>query len=288
MTPRILLTGATGTVGRALTHRLIQDRVPVRLFVRTPEKAASYESATVEIVEGDLSDKASIERALEGVETLFLLTNPGPEQVALQRNAVEAAQEAGVQHIVKVSALGAHPDARIALGRWHSETEQHIRDTDLAYTFLQPHSFMQNLLASAPLIQAQGQFYGVAGDARMSLVDARDVAAVAARVLEAPGDHVGETYVITGPEGITYAEAAEQLGEARGEPVTYVNVPPEAYRQGLVDAGLPTWLADDLTALGTYFATGKAAEVSPVVEDLTGAPGRSFRQFAHDYARAFA
>lgn len=286
MSPSILLTGATGTIGSELTRLLAEQGVPVRLFVRTPEKALT--APTVELVQGDLSDRASIAAALDGIETLFLLSSPSEDQVALQGNAVAAAREAGVNHIVKVAALGTDLDSPVALARWHGQTEQQIREAGVAYTFLRPHSFMQNLLGSVPTIQAQGAFYGVMGDAKISIVDARDVAAVAAAVLTNPAAHTDQVYSITGPEALSYPEMAAQLSEALSRSVQYVDVPVEAYRQGMIDAGLPAWLAADLATLGQYFATGAAAAVSPVVREVTGRPGTSFRRFARDYAAAFA
>lgn len=283
----ILVTGATGTIGARLVQRLTAREIPVRAFVRDPVNAQSLHAPSVEIATGDLADPASIRNALHGIEKMFLLTSSSPDQVTLQGNAVRAAEEAGVRHIVKVSALGARPDAPFHLGRWHAETEDQIRDTGLAFTFLHPHVFMQNFLGFASTIQRDEAFYAPLGRAAVSMVDARDVAEVAAAVLQHPAYHTGQTYVITGPEAVSYADAAEALSTVLDRPIRYVDVPPEAYRDRLVEAGRPEWLADDLTALSRIFRAGHGAHLSSVVRDLTGRRGRRFGRFVRDYADAF-
>ncbi len=287
MATTILITGATGTIGSALVRTLTAQGVPVRIFVRNLEKAAALAAPTVDVAQGDLTDPASIAAAMEGIETVFLLTAAGPDQRTWQGNVVQAAVDAEVKHIVKLSALGVSPDSPIKLARWHADVEQQIVDSGLGYTFLHPHSFMQNLLGSIEPIKHQGAFYGATRDGTFSAVDGRDVAAVAAVVVQDPAPHQGQTYAITGPEALSSADMAAQLSEALGKPVQYVDLPPEAFQQALVDAGMPSWLAETLKDLHLLFASGHTAAVSPVVADLTGQPGISFAQFARDYADAF-
>ncbi len=282
----ILVTGATGTIGSHLVQHLAARHVPVRAFVRDPVKAQSLHAPTVQIATGDLGDPDSIRNALHGVEKVFLVSSPAPEQVTLQGNVVRAAQEMGVRHIVKVSALGTRPDSPLQIGRWHAETEDMIRDAGVSYTFLHPHSFMQNFLSFAPTIERDGAFYAPLGRAAVAMVDARDVAEVAAAILQSDR-HAGQTYVVTGPEAVSYADAAEALSTVLERPIGDVDVSPDAYRDHLVEAGLPGWLADDLTTLGNLFREGHGARVSPVVRDLTGRRGRRFGQFVRDYAEAF-
>ncbi|MFQ5600100.1 MAG: NAD(P)H-binding protein, partial [Candidatus Krumholzibacteriia bacterium] len=135
----ILVTGATGTTGSEVVRQLAASRVPVRAFVRNPDKAAPLRALGVEIVVGDLDRPETLGPALEDVERLFLLSPADPSQVEQQGRAVEMAQRAGVQHIVKMSVLGADPDSPIALGRWHAQTEQHIEKSGLHFTHLRPH-----------------------------------------------------------------------------------------------------------------------------------------------------
>ena len=288
MTPSILVTGATGTTGSALVRRLDARGTPVRIFVRDAGRAAGLSAPTAQVAVGDLTDGDSLARALEGIETVFLLTPVSPDQEAVQGKVVDAARAAGVRHLVKLSALGTSPDSPAKLGRWHASVEERIRGSGMGYTFLHPHSFMQNLLASAPLIREQGVFYGASGDGAFSAVDARDIAAVAAAILQDPAPHHGKTYTVTGPEAVSHPEMAAHLSDALGRPVRYVNLPPEAFRAGMVGAGLPDWLAEDLASLQVFFSTGHGAAVSPAVRDLAGEPGIPFAAFARDHAAAFA
>ncbi len=282
----ILVTGATGNVGSQLVPTLVRRGAQVRALVHTPEKAKIVEGPGVEIVFGDYDDPASLDAAMQGVEALFLLVFPSPDGQRQPDNLIAAANEAGVRRIVKLSALGAAADSPSMLGRWQHESEQRVAASGLAFTHLQPHSFMQNFFNFAPAIAEQGAIYAPMKDGRISAVDVRDIAEVAAAVLTEDG-HEGKTYVLTGPEAISYADAARALSEVLGRTVSYVDVPPDAARQGMVDAGLPSWLASEMVALYEIFAAGYAADVSPAVEEITGSPGRTFARFAQDHADRF-
>lgn len=283
----ILVTGATGTIGSHLVERLAEQHVPVRAFVRDAGAAQSLEASSVDLVEGDLEDPSTIEQALDGVGKVFLLSSSAPDQVQLQGRVVEAATQADTPHVVKVSVLGARPDAPIHLARWHAETEDHIRESGLPFTFLHPQIFMQNYLALAPLIAQDDAFYAPLGEARVSLVDARDVADVAAAVLTAAHHHRGKTYTVTGPEAIPQTEIAEALSTALGRRIQYESVAPEAFRKRLEGMGVPDWFADDLMATCRIYRAGHGAQVSTVVRDLAGHHGRTFGSFAQDYVDAF-
>ena len=156
----------------------------------------------------------------------------------------------------------------------------------LEWTSLRPGSFMQNFLRYADSVKAAGVFYGCQGDAPIALIDTRDVAAVAARCL-VDGGHAGKVYELSGPETLTYAEAAAALATASGRPVAYVDVPPAAARQGMVDAGLPPWLADDLVGLAALFEGPLGRQTTSVVADVTGRPARTFAAFAREHAGLF-
>jgi uncharacterized protein YbjT (DUF2867 family) len=157
----------------------------------------------------------------------------------------------------------------------------------LPYTILQPNSFHQNLLWSAATIKDQGAFYLPVGEARQSLVDVRDIAAVAVAVLTGSG-HEGQTYEITGPESLSYHDVAAKLSAALGKPVNYVPVPPEAALDSMLKSGMPEWNARAVTDLYGAFATGAYARTTDTAGRLTGKPPIPFEQFARDFAAAFA
>jgi uncharacterized protein YbjT (DUF2867 family) len=287
MATTILVTGATGQVGSEIATQLAAARFPVRALVRNPDKSGSLRKAGVEIAIGDLEKPHTLGDALEGVEKVVLLSSPDPQQAELQGNLVDVARRAAVRHIVKISALGAGPQSPASLGRWHYQTEKEVEASGIPWTHLRPHSFMQNLLMSVPTIRKEGRIYGCMRDGRAPFVDVRDVAAVAVGVLTRPG-HEGKAYVVTGPEALTMAEAAAIIAGVAGRPVAYADLAPAGFKDALMGAGLPEWLANDLVALQSLFARGVGADVTDVVATIAGRPATKLQQFAREQRTAFS
>jgi uncharacterized protein YbjT (DUF2867 family) len=283
----ILVTGATGTVGTEMVKELLAAGVEVRALVRSLGRARPLLGPDVEIVEGDLEKPETIDPAMKGVEKAFLLTSSGPESVDLHANFIAAAKRAGNPYVVRLSALGSGPDSPFTFGRWHGQSERHLEESGLPYTHLRPHGFMQNFLFYAPTIASDGAIFAPMGDAKIGMVDSRDVSAVAAKVLTEDG-HQGRTYDITGPESLSYAQAAETLDAALGKTVRYVDVTPEQAKDGMMSLGFPEWLADAALELHAFYRTGEGEIVTPVVAEVTGRPPRTFNEFARDHAQAFA
>lgn len=157
----------------------------------------------------------------------------------------------------------------------------------MSYTIIRPGSFMQNTLASAASIKAEGVFYGAQGEGKAAMIDTRDVAAAAAAILRKPGPHAGKTFVLTGPEALSQAQVAEKLSKVIGKPVKFVSVPPEAAYQRIIGLGMPWWLAHDLVAMSVMVASGGASVVSDSVRQLIGRSARTFDEFAADFAGVF-
>jgi uncharacterized protein YbjT (DUF2867 family) len=283
----ILVTGATGTTGREIVSELHKlGASGVRALVRDPARAAFIREAGFETTEGDFDRPETLGPALEGVERALLLTPPSPQTFEQQRAFVEAARRAGVHHVVKFSAVGADANAPEGFGKWHGQSEELLKSSGLAWTMLQPNFFMQNLLGQAEQIKSTGAVYQPGGDARASLIDTRDIAAVAARTLTEEG-HEGQTYVLTGPAALSYHEVAAKLSEAAGRDIKYVPITPEQFREGALGAGLPEWLVSALERLNEIFASGQAAEVNDNVRRVGKKEPTTFDQFARDYAAAF-
>jgi len=282
----ILITGATGNNGQELIRQLTAMGHRVRALVRKPAEAAKLDGANVEAVPGDFDLPETLESALEGVEKAFLLTPVAERFVQWQKDFIEAAQSAKIKHLVKFSGMGAHARSVSELLKLHAETDEILRSSGVPFTILQPNSFHQNMLSSANTIKAQSVFYWPLKDASQSTVDVRDISAVAAKVFTSSG-HEGKTYVITGPEALTFQQAAEKLSSVLGRKIQYVDVPISAAADGMRNSGMPDWNVHAVSDLLAYFATGAAATVTDTVPRLLGRPATSFEQFVKDHRAAF-
>ena len=272
----ILVTGASGTVGSEVVKALGGRSVGVRAGYRTRPQNVP---AGVESVKLDYERPDTIRPALQGVDTLFLLSNT----VDPERKVVDEAKRAGVKRIVKLSVIGAAEEG-FTFARWHRAVEKHIEASGLGWTFLRPNGFMQNVVTyMGETIRSQSAIYSPAGNAAASHIDARDVGAVGARVLTDKG-HEGKAYELTGPAALTYGQIAEILSRVLGRTIGYVPISPEQYRQAAVAAGTPEGYADALVDLNRYYLEGKASVVTPSVRQLTGRDAIPFEQFARDYA----
>ncbi|MBJ7518520.1 MAG: SDR family oxidoreductase [Solirubrobacteraceae bacterium] len=285
----ILLTGATGTIGTHLVDDLASAGIPgVRALVRDPGHAAELRARGLEPIVGTYGNSKALDRALDGAERLFLLSPAGDEDmITIQTRIVDAAARAGVRHVVKLSSIAADEPTDARIVRAHRVIEEHIERSGLTWTHLRPHWFMQNELGQAASVAADGVFF--APDVgRISLIHARDIAAVAARVLTEPG-HEDRAYVLTGPDALTYAEIAETYAytlarDARWEEVTLAEA-----RRSMIDAGLQEALAAGYTEIqARYREGGITAAVSPDVQRILGRAPRTFAAFVADHRARFA
>jgi len=283
----ILITGATGNVGRELVKQLSTRKVPFRAMIRSMKDATALAAvAGAEIVVGDFDDAESLARALQGMKRVFLLTNSSERAETQQLTFVETARRAGAKHIVKLSQWAASTDSPVRFLRYHAAVEAKIKDSGIAYTFLRPNLFMQGLLGLRETIIAQGKFFAAIGEARISAIDVRDIGAAGAAALTEEG-HQGKTYNLTGPQALSHGEMAEKLSAVLGRRIEFVGIPPEVMREVLLGARVPVWQADGLIEDYAHYSRGEAAEVARGVQDATGQPPRCFEEFASDYAPAF-
>jgi len=281
----ILVTGATGKSGREIVKQLSAANAPVRALVRDAGKAGDLAALPhVEIFEGDLRESDTLDAALEGVERALLLSSPVPETVELQGNFIEAARRAkGRPHIVKFSALGADANAPEGFFKWHGQTEAQLAASGLPYTNLQPTLFMQEILNSWG---GHDTIYLPMDDARIAVVDIRDIAAVAVKTLMEDG-HTGKTYPITGPESLSFHDIAEKISAATGKHVNYVSISPADFRKALLGMQMPEWFADALVQLHDILRAGGGAEVSPTVQTVAQKQPIKFDEFAREHAETF-
>lgn len=279
----ILITGASGNVGREVLKQIAATGVKVRAAFQSVGKAAIAPSG-VDIVTMDYNQPETLQKALQGVERVFLVGPPTPNLPALERKAVDEIKRSEARYVVKLSAMGGRG---AIFPRQHADSEDYIKSSGLTYTFLRPNGFMQNFINyNAATINTQNAFYGSQGDGEVSHIDIRDIAAVAVKTLTGDG-HEGKAYTLTGPEALSNARVAEILSDDTGREINHVDLPPEQFKQALVGAGLPEWSADALVDLQQFYRAGKASEVTGDVEQLLGRKPISFEQFSRDYEQAF-
>ncbi|HEX4771599.1 MAG TPA: SDR family oxidoreductase [Bryobacteraceae bacterium] len=279
----ILITGAGGNVGREVLKQMVQTRTAVRAAYQSAAKAVAPPG--VEIATIDYNRPDTVRAALTGVTRVFLVGPPTAELSALDRKAIDViAQAQPVPQVVKLSAKG----GRGALfPRLHAESEDYIASSGVPYTFLRPNGFMQNIVNySGTTIQDQNAFFGSEGDGKVSIIDIRDVAAVALKALT-EDTHIGKAYTLTGPDALTNTEVAKVLSDVLGREIRFINLPPAQLKQGLLGAGVKEWSADALLDLQRFYREGNAATVTNDVERVLGRKPIRFAQFAAEYRSAF-
>ncbi len=283
----ILVTGATGSNGTEIINRLVGKNIQVRAMVRDRTKAKNIAISNVEVVEADFDRPETLQSVLTGVKRAFLLTNSSENAEAQQIAFIDAAKQSGVEHIVKLSQFKADANSPGRFLRYHAAVEAALQSSGIAYTFLRPNLFMQGLLNFRSTIASQNAFYAAAGDAKVSIVDVRDIAEVAVAALTEPG-HEGKTYDLTGSEALTHAEMAEQLSTTLSRKIAFVDVSPEAMHDALLGVGFPLWQADGLIEEYAHYRRNEAAEVTSGVRDAISQEPSSFATFARDYAEMFS
>jgi len=281
---QVLVTGPTGTVGRHVTRGLSDTDADVRAGVRSVERARESLPGSADLVSFDFEKPETWGRAFDGIDALFLVRPP--EMTRVHRHitpAVDAAARVGVEHVVFLSVLGAEKNPLLP----HRRIERHLQDSDLTYTFLRASFFMQNFyVVHQSEITERGELFVPAGDGKTSFVDARDVAAVGVETVVDP-IHRNRAYDITGPDGLTYHDAAAIFSDVLGRDIEYAD-------PGLVEfvvtatsrgVSLPFALVQAIVYTTARF--GLAGRVTDDVERVLGRPPRSLAEFVGDHTAEF-
>jgi uncharacterized protein YbjT (DUF2867 family) len=296
----ILVTGATGTVGSEVVKQLAaissSSGYNVRAAVHSNNKSVKLRqlnSEDIEIVDLDYTKQETVAHALNNVDKIFLQTLPTPNVADICSNIINEAKKNGVKYVVKLSAMGADSEPRSTVLRLHGEEEKIIEDSGIPYTFLRPPAYMQNFVTQfGHTIKTQNAFYVPAGDAKMSFIDSRDIAAITTEILTK--DNTGlsrqhyenKAYDITGPDALSYRQAADILSSEVGKKISYVNITEDDSRKGMKQIGMGDWFIDIMMELFRIIRAGYGSETTTVVEDITGRKPIPFAQFAKDYAEA--
>jgi len=282
----MILVTTAGKVGSETVRLLREAGTEVRVLVRDPAKTPvqALAEAGAQIAQGDLDVPASIDDAMAGVTAVVLVSPAVPTQ---ELSVIGSAARAGASHVVKATSK-ASADSPIARRRWQAEIEAGLAASGIPHTLLRSNAYMQNVLALAPAIAKTSSFGSSAGKGRSGLVDARDVAAVAAHIAIAPAPHAGKTYRLTGPELVSNYDVAAVLSGLLGRTITYRELTFEENKDAMIRAGVPEQIAEMNAQAFSLTAEGDAEWVSDDVPSLLGRPARSFRQFAADYSAAFS
>ncbi|MHA7154260.1 SDR family oxidoreductase [Arthrobacter sp. TMN-50] len=274
----VAVTGSTGAVGRAVARSLSAAGLSLRLPVRDFDRAPVLAGATA--ARCSYADRAAATAALDGVHTLFMVSaSEAQDRVDQHLTFVDAAREAGVRHIVYTSFSGAAADATFTLGRDHWATEEHIRRSELDYTFLRDNLYLDILPF---LADDGGAIRGPAADGRVAGVARADVARVAAVVLQDPSAHAGQTYELTGPEALTLEDAAAIITAETGRTIRYK---PETIEEAYASRqhfGVPGWQLEAWVSTYTAIAAGDMATTTTTVQDLTGRRALSLTDVLRD------
>jgi NAD(P)H dehydrogenase (quinone) len=268
------ITGSTGQLGGRIARRLAGAGVPQRLMVRDPSRAPQLPGCSVAVASYD--DGTAVRAALSGLSTVLMVSGAEhPDRLAQHRTFVDAAADAGIEHLVYISFLGAAPDSTFTLARDHWATEEHIRARGLRATFLRDALYADFLPS---LVGEDGVIRGPAGDGRVAAVAQDDIADAAVAVLRDPAAHAGATYDLTGPEALTLTEVAETITAVTGRPVSYHPETLEEAYASRTSHGAPDWQVDAWVSTYTAIAAGEMATVSTAVADLSGHPARTLTE----------
>jgi uncharacterized protein YbjT (DUF2867 family) len=280
---KILITGATGTTGTGLVEKLLHAGADVRALVRNPQKAAELRSAGAEVVIGNLDEPETITPAMDGIEKLYLLTWNGPTARQQAEHFLNIARRIGNIHIVRHSMWGPENSRIIKEGY---QIEADVESSGLPWTLIKPTFFMQNTKMAAQTIASHGTIYWDMIDGKLAMIDARDIVDVAFEVLTGSG-HEGKSYILTGPQAISFDEVAASFSRVLGKEIKYVNVPGNVAFNAMTGMGVPEWIASGYVELSEGFSKNFAEEVSECVPMLTGHPARTFDEFVRDFASTF-
>ncbi|MET3712804.1 uncharacterized protein YbjT (DUF2867 family) [Sphingomonas trueperi] len=283
----ILVSGATGGIGGEVCRLLKNAGTPFRALCRKQEQVESLAKKGINAVRGDFDQPETLAAAMQGIDTMFLITPPTQQQVAQETAAIDAAKEAGVRRIVKISASDGNVRSPVPWAKAHALIDHHLRASGIGWTILKPTAFMQNFLWFKDPI-AKGFLPQVAGKGSVSWADTRDVAGVAAAVLTEDG-HEGATYFLTGPETLDMKEAAARLSKVLGRKVRYLDLPSSLFWGLLRLTGNSGWMAKGLVVQFADVVAGHH-DIDPTfeIERLTGKPPHDFTDFLLHHRAQFS
>ena len=280
--------GGTGKIGGDVVDALRARGATFKCIVRDPKAAAEKLGGGVALTPGDLSDVDSLAAAFQGVDKIFLVCGLNQDLARLETNAIEAAKRSRVSGIVKSSAAAPMIDADspTSVGRQHLAVEHALRDSGLGWTILRPTFLMQNSLSQRVRVANEHRLdMPVRPDAKVSMIDTRDVAACAAIALTEDG-HDGKTYTLTGVR-LTLGEAIETFSRVLGRDIEYAFVPDEKARANMEAAGIPDWMREHFLGIGQLLREERLTDLTDDFRRITGREPHDYASYVSNNAAAF-
>jgi uncharacterized protein YbjT (DUF2867 family) len=282
----MLVTGATSAVGTAVIEELLARKIPVRAFVHQPVAAQRLQAQGAEAIVGDMTERASAQQALQGIERVYLISPVTEQLYVIEHLWAEEASKAGIHSIIKQSEIGADPHSFSPLLQQHGRAEEAIRASGVPSTILRTLYFMQNFGPMyAQSIRTRGMLCAPLANARISYVDARDVGAVAAHLLTEEG-HQGQEYEVTGPEALSCGQLAETFSTLLDVPVRYMSISDEEAHQAFLKR-YAAWTAQAVLTLLQFYRQGGGANVTRVIEEVTARKPRTVVTYLTEHLQTF-
>jgi uncharacterized protein YbjT (DUF2867 family) len=279
----ILVTGATGNIGSEVVKQLIAKGKKVRVVSRDAAKISDLPESVEKIV-GEISDTATLRKAVSGVDEIFLFPLIQERDHKSMKALLDEGKKAGVSKVVMLSSMGARA-SETAIGKLHREKEELVEDSGIDWTLVRPGAFMTNTLQWLATIKAQGTVFNPTGSGKIAPISPRDIAAVSVAALTE--DHVGKIYQLTGPELLSAHEQADIIAKATGLQIKCVDVPAEQAAEQAKKVGVPDFIAAALAQMWSKIQTGQLAQVTHDVKQVTGTTGETFKEWCERNRSAF-
>lgn len=277
----VLVTGATGTIGRDVVRLISQSGTPVRAMARSEKKLAELSGPDVTPVAAENLDTMAATDAAKGADVMVMITPAAPDATKQASSLLAAAKRAGMRKIVRVSAIKAAPDGPTDNTRQHAQTESEIRSSGLDHVFLRPSYFMQNMFMAAESLATDHSFSFAMGDGRIGMIDTRDIA-LCAKQCASSDKWNGQALELTGPQSIGFVDVAGILSAISGKRIHYNPIAPQAAYDFIEGAGWGAWMAALTRDYGAAYGAGWGDFVTSNVNEIAGREPCSFEQFVRE------
>lgn len=287
MKNKILVIGGTGTVGSAVVAELKSNNADYVVLTRKKEKAEELNAKGIPTVVGTLGEWSTLESAIKEVNTIFLATSPAANMLDLHKGLIDMAVKNNINKIVRLSAEPANYSEGLYMYKQHEEADKYLKQSGIKFAILRPHYFMQNIMMHIESAKSQNMFAQYSGDAKIPMIDVRDIAKVAFLALT-KDDYNNQTCVLTGPRSISYADIAKEISSVLGRDIQYVDISYEDQEAGFKAYGMEDWQLSTVMRLFKIWADKGAIEPTNDFELITNSKPRDIIEFATDFKSLFS